>query len=201
MGPPGNHHRRRSSMLTGAGRSQPAPTDRRDEGMWSHADGANKREEQEPLTAEDTDASEHSSAAESLELDPISSDDDQYDEETGLTTNQRRQRRRRRRQRRKLDARIADVKGQGNIREILSDRNVVKRLLINGALILMWYLFSLSISIVSLPLVNHLSLSVSKLTNPPCSITNGCFPRAMSSSLSLFSQQACTCSSNSLLPQ
>ncbi|CAG8222806.1 unnamed protein product [Penicillium salamii] len=147
MGPPGNHHRRRSSMLTGAGRSQPAPTDRRDEGMWSHADGANKREEQEPLTAEDTDASEHSSAAESLELDPISSDDDQYDEETGLTTNQRRQRRRRRRQRRKLDARIADVKGQGNIREILSDRNVVKRLLINGALILMWYLFSLSISI------------------------------------------------------
>ncbi|KAJ5343907.1 Protein of unknown function DUF250 [Penicillium brevicompactum] len=145
MGPSGNHHRRRSSMLTGAGRSQ-TPAERRDEG-WSHADGANKREEQEPLTAEDTDASELSSAAESLELDPISSDDDQYDEETGLTTSQRRQRRRRRRQRRKLDARIADVKGQGNIREILSDRNVVKRLLINGALILMWYLFSLSISI------------------------------------------------------
>ena len=148
MGPPGNHHRRRSSMLTGTGRSQP-PTDRRDEGLWSHTDGSNKRDEQEPLTAEDTDASEHSSAAESLELDPISSDDDQYDEETGLTTNQRRQRRRRRRQRRKLDARIADVKGQGNIREILSDRNVVKRLLINGALILMWYFFSLSISVVS----------------------------------------------------
>ncbi|CAI7638570.1 unnamed protein product [Penicillium bialowiezense] len=145
MGLPGNHHRRRSSMLTGAGRSQ-TPADRRDEGPWSHAD-ANKREEQEPLTAEDTDASEHSSAAESLELDPISSDDDQYDEETGLTTSQRRQRRRRRRQRRKLDARIADVKGHGSIREILSDRNVVKRLLINGALILMWYMFSLSISI------------------------------------------------------
>lgn len=135
-------------MLAG-GRSQPPQTERRDEGSWSHADGANNREEQDPLTAEDTDASENSSAAESMELDPIESDDDQYDEETGLTSNQRRQRRQRRRQRRKLDARIADVKGQRNIREILSDRNVVKRLLINGALILMWYLFSLSISIVS----------------------------------------------------
>jgi len=155
MGPSaGNHHRRRSSMLAGAGRSQPVSTERRDEGLWSHTDGGNKRDEQEPLTAEDTDASENSSAAESLELDPMSSDDDQYDEETGLTANQRRQRRRRRRQRRKLDARIADVKGQGNIREILSDRNVVKRLLINGGLILMWYLFSLSISIVSVSLQN-----------------------------------------------
>lgn len=185
-------------MLTGAGRSQ-TPADRRDEGPWSHAD-ANKREEQEPLTAEDTDASEHSSAAESLELDPISSDDDQYDEETGLTTSQRRQRRRRRRQRRKLDARIADVKGHGSIREILSDRNVVKRLLINGALILMWYMFSLSISIVSVP--SHLSrVLLSKLTHRALfSITNGCSPRAMSSFLSLFLQRACTCLSNSLLP-
>lgn len=138
-------------MLAGA-RSQPPQTERRDEGSWLHADGTNQREEQEPLTAEDTDVSENSSAAETMELDPIESDDDQYDEETGLTSNQRRQRRQRRRQRRKLDARIADVKGQRNIREILSDRNVVKRLLINGALILMWYLFSLSISIVSLSL-------------------------------------------------
>lgn len=147
----GAHHRRRSSMLTGTGRaSQPISTERNDT-LWSHGDGGNhKREEQEPLTAaEDTDASDILSAAETLELDPMSSDDDQYDEETGLTTHQKRQRRRRRKQRRKLDARIADVKGQGSIREILSDRNIVKKLLTNGGLILLWYLFSLSISIVS----------------------------------------------------
>lgn len=146
----GAHHRRRSSMLAGTGRaSQPVSTDR-DETTWSHGDGAiNKREEQDLLTAEDTDASDILSAAESLELDPMSSDDDQYDEETGLTTHQKRQRRRRRKQRRKLDARIADVKGHGGIREVLSDRTIVRKLLINGGLILLWYFFSLSISIVS----------------------------------------------------
>ncbi|KAJ5779088.1 hypothetical protein N7457_006808 [Penicillium paradoxum] len=146
----GAHHRRRSSMLTGTGRaSQSVSTERRDETHWSHGDtGTHKCEEQEPLTAaDDTDASDHSSAVESMALDPMSSDDDQYDEETGLTTHQKRQRRRRRKQRRKLDRRIADGKGQGNIREILSDRNIVKKLLINGGLILLWYLFSLSISI------------------------------------------------------
>lgn len=135
-------------MLAGTGRaSQPVSTDR-DETTWSHGDGgSHKREEQDLLTAEDTDASDILSAAESLELDPMSSDDDQYDEETGLTTSQKRQRRRRRKQRRKLDARIADVKGHGGIREVLSDRTIVKKLLINGGLILLWYLFSLSISI------------------------------------------------------
>ncbi|KAJ6004283.1 hypothetical protein N7499_000352 [Penicillium canescens] len=143
----GSHHRRRSSMLAGTGRaSQPVSTERRDDSLWSHADGGNhKREEQEPLTAEeDTDASDPSSAAESLELDLMSSDDDQYDEETGLTSNQKRQRRRRRNQRRKLDARIADTKSRGDID---TDRSIVKRLGVNAALILMWYFFSLSISI------------------------------------------------------
>ncbi|KAJ5762101.1 uncharacterized protein N7511_005483 [Penicillium nucicola] len=143
----GSHHRRRSSMLAGTGRvSQPVSTERRDDSLWSHADGGNhKREEQEPLTAEeDTDASDMSSAAESLELDLMSSDDDQYDEETGLTSSQKRQRRRRRNQRRKLDARIADTKSRGDID---MDRSIVRRLGVNAALILMWYFFSLSISI------------------------------------------------------
>lgn len=146
----GAHHRRRSSMLAGTGRaSQPVLTERRDDPLWSHGDGGNHKREEEPLTAEDPDASDNLSASETLELDPMSSDDDQYDEETGLTTHQKRQRRRRRKQRRRLDARIADVKGQSSIREILSDRKIVQNLLINGGLILLWYLFSLSISIVS----------------------------------------------------
>ncbi|KAJ5101609.1 hypothetical protein NUU61_003831 [Penicillium alfredii] len=148
LSPGGSHHRRRSSALTGTVRSSHlGSSERRDESLRSHGEGGPKREEQEPLT-EDTDPSDISSTTESPELD-ISSDDDQYDEETGLTSHQKRQRRRRRRQRRKLDARIADVKSSRHdfFRMGLADRNVVRKLLINAGLILMWYFFSLSISI------------------------------------------------------
>ncbi|KAJ5949608.1 hypothetical protein N7454_001192 [Penicillium verhagenii] len=145
---PSNHHRRRSSMLTGATRpTHPGPSERRDDSLRPGEDRY-KWDEQEPLTAEDTDTSDLSAAAlDTRELD-ISSDDDQYDEETGLTAHQKRQRRRRRRQRRKLDARIADTKSTNDIFHLgLADRNVVKKLMANAGLILMWYFFSLSISI------------------------------------------------------
>lgn len=86
-------------------------------------------------------------------MDHMSTDDDHDDEETGLTANQRRQRRRRRKQRRQLDARIADVKASRHdtVPMGLGDRSVVKRLLVNACLILLWYFFSLSISIVRSP--------------------------------------------------
>ncbi|KAJ6017073.1 hypothetical protein N7451_000452 [Penicillium sp. IBT 35674x] len=146
--PASNHHRRRSSMLTGATRpGQPGSSERRDDSLRP-GDDRYKWDEQEPLTAEDTDTSDLSAAAmDTRELD-ISSDDDHYDEETGLTAHQKRQRRRRRRQRRKLDARIADTKSTNGIFQLgLADRNVVKKLMANAGLILMWYFFSLSISI------------------------------------------------------
>lgn len=85
-------------------------------------------------------------------MDYISSDDDLHDdEETGLTAKQRRQRRRRRQQRRQLDARIADVKASKHDTLPLgfTDSDVFRRLSINAGLILLWYFFSLSISIVS----------------------------------------------------
>ncbi|KAJ5214927.1 hypothetical protein N7468_010606 [Penicillium chermesinum] len=145
---PGSHHRRRSSMLTGAARSQhPDFSERRDESLRP---GDHRWDESEPLTAEDTDTSENPSPAiDNRDLDIMSSDDDdRYDEETGLTAKQKRQRRRRRRQRQKLDARIADGKSSRDIFQMnLADRNVVKRLVVNAGLILLWYIFSLSISI------------------------------------------------------
>lgn len=147
----GNHHRRRSSALTGNNhiRTQPSSSERRDDSLRPHGD---RWDEQEPLTAEDTDVSDlSSSAVETRELDEMSSDDDHYDEETGLTASQKRQRRRRRRQRRKLDARIADTKSSryAFFQLGLADRNVLRKLLVNAGLILLWYFFSLSISIVS----------------------------------------------------
>lgn len=103
-------------------------------------------EEQKPLTADRRDSSDLSSIAESEEL--TLSDDDQDDEEMGLTAKERSHRRlKRKKQRRHLDARIAGVKASKQ--ESLADKNVVKRLLINASLISLWYLFSLSISIVS----------------------------------------------------
>jgi solute carrier family 35 protein C2 len=119
------------------------------------------------LTAEDTDASDLSSSAiETRELTEMSSDDDQYDEETGLTTSQKRQRRRRRRQRRKLDARIADTKSSryAIFQLGLADRNVLRKLLVNAGLILMWYFFSLSISIVSVPCASHADCRLMAMT-------------------------------------
>ncbi|KAL4985230.1 triose-phosphate transporter family-domain-containing protein [Aspergillus falconensis] len=138
---PGNHHRRRSSVLTGAGPSQPPFVEQREEN--------HKREEQKPSAADDADISDLSSIAESEEGRYLSSDDDYpEDEETGLTANQRRQRRRRRKQRRQLDARIAGTKTRGVPFNLSSaDRTVISRLLVNVGLILLWYFFSLAISI------------------------------------------------------
>lgn len=152
--PAGNHHRRRSSALTGSLASQSIPIEQRDDNTRPIGDGSvPKREDQRLLTAEDTDVSDLSSIAESVEMDYMSTDDDHDDEETGLTAKQRRQRRRRRKQRRQLDARIADVKASrfDNFNIGLGDRDIIKKLLVNACLILSWYFFSLSISIVSRP--------------------------------------------------
>ncbi|KAE8150961.1 triose-phosphate transporter family-domain-containing protein [Aspergillus avenaceus] len=150
LSPSGNHHRRRSSVLTATGGpSLSAPTEQRDDTPRNAGDPVNhKREEQK--AAEDADVSDLSSIAESVEMNYISSDDDlQDDEETGLTAKQRRQRRRRRKQRKQLDARIAGVKGtrQDIFSLGLADRSIVQKLLVNAGLILMWYFFSLAISI------------------------------------------------------
>lgn len=161
--PPGNHHRRRSSALTGTVASQFNPIEQRDDNHRQNGDGnLSKRDEQRPLT-EDTEASDLSSIAESVEMDYMSSDDDHDDEETGLTTKQRRQRRRRRKQRRHLDARIAGVKSSrlDTITMGLADKDIIKKLLVNTSLILLWYFFSLSISIVSFSLRENVQMTLS----------------------------------------
>ncbi|KAL2810846.1 triose-phosphate transporter family-domain-containing protein [Aspergillus granulosus] len=143
ISPSGNHHRRRSSVLTGAGPSQPPAIEQRE-------DVGHKREDPKSLAADDADVSDLSSIAESEEGRYLSSDDDYPDdEETGLTANQRRQRRRRRKQRRQLDARIADTKASrfDPFSFSTADQTVIRRLAINAGLILLWYFFSLAISI------------------------------------------------------
>jgi solute carrier family 35 protein C2 len=145
-------------MLTSAGPSQSRPPDvdpsEDREGRVSPREDGPNGEEQSPHT-EDTDSSDLSSIAESDgELDDDASDDGIHDdEETGLTAKQRNERRRRRKmERRRLDARIAGVRFKRSQR-LLADKNVLINLLLNAGLIVFWYLFSLSISIVSSPSV------------------------------------------------
>ncbi|QKX59322.1 uncharacterized protein TRUGW13939_06454 [Talaromyces rugulosus] len=142
------HHRRRSSILTAAGPSQlhAAPVENyvEREGRLSPREDGPKGEDQRSLTNEDTDSSDLSSIAESLDGDSDDALND--DEETGLTAKQRNDRRRRRKkQRKRLDAKIAGVKSKTS--NVVADKNVARRLTINACLIGLWYLFSLAISI------------------------------------------------------
>lgn len=99
------------------------------------------------------------STSEDLELDDLTDEGVQDDEETGLTGHDKGRRHRRKRRHTRLDQRIAGdghAGGKGVItaqEKKEADQNVVKKSLINGLLIAMWYVFSLSISLVSLALV------------------------------------------------
>ena len=76
------------------------------------------------------------------------------DEETGLTSEERRKYLRRKRRKHQLDSRIADEPTHGSLSNDaakLADRQVLRSLVINTLLIVSWYTFSLSISIVSPP--------------------------------------------------
>ncbi len=91
------------------------------------------------------------STSEDVELEALSDDGLQDDEETGLTGKDKGRRKRKRRRNTLMDQRIAaDLKITAEEKKE-ADQNVVKRSLINGLLIGLWYLFSLSISLVSFP--------------------------------------------------
>lgn len=88
------------------------------------------------------------STSEDVELDELSDDGLQDDEETGLTGQDKSKRKRKKRRNTLLDQRIAaDVKITDEEKKE-ADQNVLKKGLINGLLIGLWYLFSLSISLV-----------------------------------------------------
>lgn len=79
------------------------------------------------------------------------SDEDLHDdEETGLTHKERDRRRRAKRRNMLLDQRVAPEKLTLEEKDE-ADQSVMKSLLINAGLISLWYIFSLSISLVSSP--------------------------------------------------
>lgn len=95
------------------------------------------------------DAAEGESAKDKSPQDGFSDDDLHDDEEMGLSTKDRSRRRKKRRRNRQLDNRIAPEKDISPDELQEADKDVVRRLMVNIVFILLWYMFSLSISLVS----------------------------------------------------
>ena len=84
-----------------------------------------------------------------LERASLSDEDLHDDEETGLTTKDKTRKQKKRRRNTLLDQRIVKGdKGIPNNEKKEADKSVARRLLINATLIGLWYIFSLSISLV-----------------------------------------------------
>ena len=108
-----------------------------------------KSGDRERLIGERHHSDDDRSTSEDVELDHMSDEESlQDDEETGLTGKDKRRRKRRRRRNTLMDQRVAADTTITAEEKKEADENVVKNLLINGFLIGLWYLFSLSISIV-----------------------------------------------------
>ncbi|KAJ5038736.1 uncharacterized protein L3040_006416 [Drepanopeziza brunnea f. sp. 'multigermtubi'] len=145
------HRRRKSSLMNPPSVSSIPPNSNGTKGKprrssKSITTGADEEDPKVERTSDD-------STSEDLELDELSDDELQDDEETGLTGKIKGQRRQRRRKNTLLDQRIAGD-GHAGVRIAITaeekkeaDQNVVKNSLINGLLIGLWYVFSLSISI------------------------------------------------------
>jgi solute carrier family 35 protein C2 len=164
------HRRRRSSLMN--------PVD-------AHPSSGKPKSKKSPGAApvtgipEDGTAEEiaEESTSEDMELGELSDDDLQVDEETGLTAKDKKRRGKRRRKNTLLDQRIVgDVVGGITEEEKKeADQYVVKNLLVNGILIGLWYLFSLSISIVGFLLLSSSQSCFESYANSRISsITNGC---------------------------
>ena len=148
------HRRRRSSLLSNLDTNisfaksktkttwspiQPGKDSIQEE--WKLGDGAH--------SVGDRHSEDERSVSVDMELEDLEEEERlQDDEEAGLTGKDRSRRRDKRRRNTLLDQRVAPEVPITADEKKEADRNVVKKSLINGLLIGLWYLFSLSISIV-----------------------------------------------------
>ncbi len=140
-------HRRRRSTLTATNPSLTQPSNSRT--SRPRATSIKSSGDLEAKISEESH-SRDASRSDNREDDSMSEEDLHDDEETGLTKKDKRRKQAKRRRNTRLDQRIARDKITDEERKE-ADQNVVKKLTINITLILLWYLFSLSISLVSCP--------------------------------------------------
>ncbi|KAI4614037.1 hypothetical protein J4E86_006800 [Alternaria arbusti] len=132
--------RRRSSSLAGA--TLPTKTDLKKH-RRRRSDHIAEEGEESSSGADRSD----SESSDSADDDDMSADGLEDDEETGLTKRDRRRRRRRKRRNTLLDQRIVPDDTYTKEEKKLADQNLLKSMLVNGVLICLWYLFSISISV------------------------------------------------------
>lgn len=188
------HRRRRSSLRNSIDTTNKLPSRRRSP-QSAASDGRNglsKRIPEEPKLGKDGN-DDDLSESEDFEMDNLSDDGLQDDEETGLTGRDRRKRKKRKQRNTLLDQRVTGEVNMTEEEKKEADKYVVKNMLINGVFIVLWYIFSLSISIVS-PRI--LGASVCQLLIY-FSIINGCFRPITSIFTSLYSLLADICLYNS----
>ncbi|KUJ18484.1 TPT-domain-containing protein [Mollisia scopiformis] len=133
------HRRRKSSLMNSLDTSTKAKIRRSPQSPTKRRNST----PEEPKLERPSDES----TSEDVELDELSDNGLQDDEETGLTGKDKSKRKRRRRRNTLMDQRVAaEVKITEEERKE-ADQFVMRNLLLNGTLIGLWYLFSLSISI------------------------------------------------------
>lgn len=144
MSEPSGHRRRRSSVMnsiesTSRGKPRRASA------------SPNKKDliAEEPKVTDGLLEEDNKSTSEDLEMDNFTDDGLQDDEETGLTGGNRGRRKDRKRRNTLLDHRIAGDSKISDEEKKQADHNVFKAGVVNAILIALWYVFSLSISIVS----------------------------------------------------
>ncbi|KAF3762334.1 hypothetical protein M406DRAFT_12734, partial [Cryphonectria parasitica EP155] len=142
---PAGHRRRRSSLMSPSSSSTPQP------GRNGHVRGPSVSGQfvmDEPKISEESESTvKGKDSYIKPGPNPDFSDEDLHDdEETGLTAKDRKRKQRKRRRNTLLDQRIARDKITEEERKE-ADQTVVRKLAINGTLIGLWYLFSLSISL------------------------------------------------------
>lgn len=136
MEPIGGHRRRRSSLAD----SQPGPS--RSRTPISGIGNAPK------ISEEGTSVGGFANRSDDSGDESYTDEDLQDDEETGLTTKGKRRRQKKRQRNTQLDQRVAREKNTISADERKeADKDVFRRLVVNGVLILLWYIFSLSISL------------------------------------------------------
>jgi solute carrier family 35 protein C2 len=130
-----NQARRRSSSLAGA--TIPAKKDPQKH-RRRRSDHIAEEGEESPSDAERSDSESRSDSTD-FELDDMSADGLDDDEETGLTKRDRRRRRRRKRRNTLLDQRVVPTDTYTKEEKKLADQNLIKSMLINSVLIGAWY--------------------------------------------------------------
>ncbi|KAF4449640.1 hypothetical protein F53441_7112 [Fusarium austroafricanum] len=147
-------HRRRRSSHNMAGRPAGSPSRVR---VTSRGPAPAGSTEEPKISEEDLDANGFAvRKIDESDDDSLSDEDLQDDEETGLTRKDKQRRQKKRSRNTQLDQRIVrDNKPISKEERKEADKTVFKSLMINVILILLWYLFSLSISIYNKWMFDH----------------------------------------------